>query len=1415
MRALIPSFISDRYQSQQSQGRFHTAALFVDISGFTALTESLMKHGKEGAEHLTNALNTIFIPLTAAVFAHSGFITTFAGDAFTALFPADNPETLHHTAQTAFLIRDFFSAHPKIETPYGSFSMGVKVGMSSGEVDWGIVGQGEKHTFFFRGEAVDSCAWAEHHAQQGDIIAAPSFIPQLANIATFIPIEDHARLTSLLQTIAPKTQVQPTFTRSELDPFVLDALIDLQTQAEFRDVASVFIAFDAPDETDRLNAFVSQVLVITATYGGYFNKLDFSDKGAVMLILFGAPVAYENNIVRAADFLLALKKTVNDVSWRAGLTVGTVYAGIMGGVERCEYTAIGRVVNLAARLMMAAPAGEIWLGSAASEGLANQGYALSSAGSFTFKGISQSMDVQRLEGGITGKPLEFEGRSFVGRNAELTQLASLIQPIFSGRFAGMIYIHGEAGIGKSRLVYELLIGAPSLKVFTFPVDEVLRQSLNPFRRFLREYFEQTQDKNLARFNQKLDDLIQIANDSNRAEIANELRRTRSILAAQVDLYTEDSLYAQLDPKLRFENTLIAFKQLILAESLRQPLVLHIEDAHWLDDDSQLMIDALTRDVAAYAFALILTSRYQDDGTPFMLDVDPDVVQSQIDLAHLAQTDVAAVAKQILKAEVSSGLATFLYNKTHGNPFFIEQLALYLQERELLQNPDASILDIAQTEIAAVPDSINAVLIARLDRLSAQVKQIVQTAAVLGHEFEVLVLAAMLHEDTRLLEKVRQAENQAIWTALTEIRYLFRHALMRDAAYDMQMRARLRELHLLAAGAIERLYAENLAEHYADLTYHYGCAKDDARERPYARLAGEYAAVQFANSEAIRYLNRALELTPESDSAERFDLHKALEAVCNLQGDRQTQQSHLEALEALLATLDQNERRAEIGMRRANFAFVTGDNAGTIEAAQQIMALPQSDAIAEYTALANRWWGSALLRAGEYAAAQEPLERALALAQKHHLPIIEIDVLRNMGIKEGDQNNHVAALEYYNLSLARAQQIRYRDGEAAALSQIGMVKNRQGEYLASKNAAEQALVICRDIGDRLLETNLLGNLSALFYAQGQLEEAKNYIEQQLRLCNQIGNLYGACIAQTNIAMLVSDLMQTDEALRRYEEALRLTRLIEFKENERRILNGMGMLYQNLGEYSQAKTYLEESLQLRQAANDRGGIAESLANLAYLEVKLGRYDSAENLAQQALALFNEINYPYGKSNILSFLGMIANLTGDYALAQAYCQQGLTIANEIQRPSEQALALSELAFALNRLAQPEEALAYYRQSFEIYHQLNQRYYEIEVLAGIATCLLTLNQLDEALMEVELILGDLHTTPTNIMYEPIRVYLTVYYVLKAVRDSRAEEILKQGYELLHQNAANTPDEDSRRSYLEAVPHHRELIALWTTLQT
>jgi class 3 adenylate cyclase len=461
MRPFVPQFILKQYQNQNYQGHFEAATLFFDISGFTSLTETLIRHEKEGAETLTGALAAIFGPLVHQVHIRGGIIPLFAGDAFTAVFPLDpqNPQqAILHALNTACLIQGNFADH-HIHTAYGDFQMGIKIGFSRGKVRWGIPRQDDAASFYFRGEAIQNCARCQQLAHTGEIVVDKMVLDMVQQHTQTEPIRDnhdhHRLIACSLKTPSPEVlSDQPT--KEALRPFLPQAVLDLTENGEFREICPVFIAFQEPANPSHLHAFIAQVLLLAHQYGGTLSQIDFGDKGSLIVLWFGAPMTYENNIERAAQCLLALQ-TANEqlavpVQWQAGMTFGIVWAGIRGGAERCEYGAVGDVVNLAARIATQPHWGQVWVSQAVYERIKNA-YFFSTLGDFRFKGKRQETSIYQLLRPRQTDEVSFYTERMIGRQTELTQSHQMLAPIFDGRFAGIIYIYGEAGIGKSRLLH--------------------------------------------------------------------------------------------------------------------------------------------------------------------------------------------------------------------------------------------------------------------------------------------------------------------------------------------------------------------------------------------------------------------------------------------------------------------------------------------------------------------------------------------------------------------------------------------------------------------------------------------------------------------------------------------------------------------------------------------------------------------------------------------------------------------------------------------------------------------------------------------------------------------------------------------------------------------------------------------------
>ena len=1281
MHNLVPQFIQTNARQKVFSGQFPALALFVDITGFTLVTSALIGYGKEGAEILADALITVFTPPVQSIYDHGGLISAFIGDGIVALFPNPTDETYRRATLAAWRIYQHMSANTAYVSPYGTFTFTVEVSLADGLVDWQIW-QGDtpspayqpaqNYAYHFAGEAIDRAIWGEQFVTGGDIIISRSVRDRLArtapNLAQTEPIviaDDTPaaifRLLALNELSLSSSPIPTPTANTEADtetdphlPFFSPDLQTLATQGEFRQVLSLFINLKTMPTPE--DPFGRQLFQLLHRYGGYLcrvGRIGAQDAGCTLLLFWGAPTSHENDIERALNFILDLQAQTT-IPLRAGISYHMAYAGFIGSPLREEYTCHGNYVILAARQMITAPWGRIWLDEATAQRAQDQ-FDLALVGEQTYKGFAEPQLAFELRGlRVKETPPRYQG-NLVGRQEEIDQLDAALQPIFAREFAGLIEVIGEAGIGKSRLIYELQQSlGHTVRWFHCPCDEILRRPLNPFRHWLSHYFTQDNNasdaENKAYFNQALDRLLSQLNDPT---LAVELERVQSFLGALIGLHWADSLYEQLEPRMRFENTLEALKTLLLAESLRQPVVLEIEDAHWLDTDSEQFLQRLSSHPTPYPLVIIVASRTPLDQAKF----DPDAPWHSIHLEPLSATGISHITAQLLGQNPTPTLNQRLLDRSEGNPFFIEQILLYLREQNLLVETPEGIAP-ATTGIL-LPDDVQAVLIARLDRLTAAVKSVVQTAAVLGREFEVRILSQMLRHDSDLATKVREAESEAIWTSLSELRYLFKHTLLRDAAYDMQLRARLRELHRLAGDTIKQVYQANLASYYPELAYHYQKAEVTPEEQTYAKLAGEQAAANFANAEALAYFTRALELTPSTDRSTTYELLLARVHIYSLQGDRDSEVRDLTTLQTLADQMTDEAtvvaaRRAHIGYCHTRYLETTGDFPNAALAAEETITQAQLGQESEMEAMGRLRWCVALWRQGQYDAARNQAERMLALARQQGMRAMETNAtlqLGNVALLTGD---YATAATHYQQTLPAYREQNNFMGQGASLFNLSEIEIYHGDYQAALAYQKEGLALFQRAGSRRHIAQTLQTMGYSLWAIGDYEAAIQHLESALTMIRAMGNRNYEASTHRHLGMLYRDLGHYDTAAQHFTDSLAVVQEIGNPRSEALTLLEMGLLAQHQAAPQTAMPQFEAVITFGTDLGLSYLRASGLTFLAHSLVDLGRIEEALSPYQEALSIRRELGEHHLAQEILAGLARLALTQNEPEQALSYVEE-----------------------------------------------------------------------------------------------------------------------------------------------------------------
>ena len=1250
MRRLVPDFVLQRCSEGETGGRLTATVLSVDVVGFSTITDRLSSHGQQGAEAMAMLMRRVFSGLIDAVHRNGGFVIGFAGDALTAVFADELIPDGAKRAVTAAAMMSERSGSAET-TPFGEFAIDVRIGAGRGEVAWGIALADDltRAAYFFHGSAVDDAAALQQMAEPGSTLVTAAVVDSVGPTVATARMGDHLILERGPVGVVPLDPAPaPTDFLDVLRLFVPDEVIFHAASGEFRHVVNVFIRVPTVRTDAQLAMLLRTVFALQTRHGGLFGRLDFGDKGAVLMLFWGAPVAHENDVMTALDFVVDLQAE-SEVSLEAGIAYGLVHAGFIGNESRDEYTCYGPPTNLAARLMTEAPRGETWVDESIAQ-KAGAGFELDLVGDKRLKGFTDAIRVFSLgERRLRGET-RFDG-TFVGRGDEIQRLDSFLQSSFNVGHRGVALVRGEAGIGKSRLVHEVVAHRCNdvdgqCTVAVCQSDETVRDSLNPFRYWLRRRFGQGEHQSLARnkraFSAVLDELIATTTDP---DLAGELDRTRSFLGALVGLNWSDSLYEELTGEARRENTFISLISLLRAEALKRPLVLVLEDVHWLDDDSRAFLPELLRAIEAESAPVAVVATSRPHASPL-----PGVNRSlTVDLEVLTLESIAEIAERQLGGPISPELAELLADRAGGNPFFAEELLRFLRDSKALVQHDGSWGRVSGMSSEGVPTDIRTVLVARFDALERSVSDVVMAGAVLGREGHADVVARMMGAES-VDEQIATAEAAGIWTIWPDRHFMFRHALVRDAAYQMQSMARRTALHEQALMALESFHAADASPPHGELGFHAERAGRPAEARHHLQLAGDAAAERFSNEQAAAHYTRALELTPEDAAEERFVLLLGREHAYSDLGLREEQLHDLEELADLAGRLSEAGAAVDIALRRCEYLLAVGDYDAAFEAGEQAAHLASALGDPRRLAAAHATLGRHYFRSDHGLEVDRHLQAATELARRHGFADIEADAQVAAGIAASERDRYDEARGHFERGLEGARRARDRRVEAWALNALGLLHLNRDEYEQARGYLEQALAIRREIGYRLGEAGALTNLAIVAEVQGRLAEAIRDHEEAMNIAIEIGDGYNEAWARNNLGFISATLGRFDAAADAYRRALAIGEDLGDRRIQGDVLANMSLMAHQMGDDAEALELARRAAALASTFGAREMLAEASTNEGHALVGLGHLDDAEFAYRRGLAIRAEVGQATKAVETVAGLARVQLAKGDVAAASA---------------------------------------------------------------------------------------------------------------------------------------------------------------------
>lgn len=1182
------------------------AALFADISGFTPLTDALVRAlgAQRGAEELTHWLNKIYDALVADIENFRGSVISFSGDAVTCWFDDQNSGTpaVFRATACALAIQQTMQQFAQVDIMgAGAIALAIKAVVTVGPARRFLIGDPKIQLIdALAGQTLYRLATGEHLAERGEVLLDDPAVLALGDQVEVVEWRHDPeggerfavvnRLRILVEPDPWPAQAVDALADDMVRPWLLPPVYERLTSGmgefltELRPTVALFLRFsgidydDDPESQFKLNTYLQSVQRILTRYDSYLLQLTIGDKGSNFYVSFGAPQAHEDDAIRAVAAALELRDLQLDFITKVqiGISQGLTRTGACGGIYRRTYGAIGDAVNIAARLMQSAPVGQV---------LVHQNVRKATVDNFTWnelpplqvKGKSQPVTAYQLISREEKRSIRLHEPKYalpmVGRVAELALIEQKLEAARLGQ-GQIVGISAEAGMGKSRLIAEVIRLAEERNVFGYGGE---CQSYGTSTSYLvwqniwRAFFDLDAASSVAHQIESLERQL--------AEIDPALLPRLPLLGTVLNLPIPDNeLTGSFDAKLRKESL-----ESLLVDCLRQhartmPFLLVLEDCHWLDPLSHDLLEIIGRAIVDLPVLIVIAYRPPQAGRLLAPRVSRLFHFTEIPLTDLSAEEIKQLVSFKLgqvygeQARLPQALIEKISQRADGNPFYIEELLNYLHDRNIdPQQPEA-------LEQIDLPDSLYSLILSRIDQLTENQKTLLKVASVIGRLFRAAMLWGISNQfgnQKRVqgdLDALSALDLTPLDTPEPELMYLFKHILTQEVAYETLSFATRAMLHNQIGQYIEGTYPNELDQYLDLLAFHFERSENPPKKREYLLKAAEAAQADYANMAAITYYQRALHLLPED---QRISGLLKLGQVFELVGEWENAEQINREAERLASGLNDAQRHAR----------------------------------------AQRALGWLLRKKGAYPEAEEWLLHARVSYQQLDDKAGVSHVLSNIGEIYRLQGRYDEARSFYNESLGLAEQIaESRDRQAArahALKGAGTVATWQGDYVTARELNQESLALRRELGDTPGVATLLNNLGIIARFQRDLTGARQMNEESLALFRQMGDRWAVGQLLNNQACVASDQGQYTEARLLLQESLMIRRQLGDKAGLALSLNTLADVVLDEGEFGDARPLLDESLEINRELGDQTAIA-------YLMEDYGGLAAAEANPQKALQL-----------------------------------------------------------------------------------------------------------------------------------------------------------------------------------------------------
>lgn len=1257
MPRFIPSFILHKVEKGLLTGDLSAYVILFDIVDFTVSCGKLFQMEKGGVEILSRYLGAAFHKPIEYLVYYGGFVSSFSGDSCTVIMPKRTPEEVLCSITR---IQEHFEGISEFE----GLPLRIRLSVSFGNVHWRIFNNPHQYEYVFTGEAFEDNI--ELQSLHKELLFSTKAAQQIGldlfedTEGGYIP-----KATTLCDVEARERPLSFTYKPETRQLFCHKDIPKVRQTEENRQAGYCFISLKGIPEPEVAQT-IQHIELLSAKYYGMVNKLECSDKGFLAIVIFGIPhnkgVFFEN-MCRFALELIGYEPKL-----RMGLSIGYVLACFVGSTVSKEYTAYGYPMNLAARLMSEARCGEVITDTYLRNQLDTQ-FFFHKLKTIKPKGFDTEVTCYRLNRQVSHDDM-FSQNPFVGREKEQEEITQFILKGFEDKDNRVVYIHGDPGIGKSRLI-ETALGKISKDVcnyLTVKCNQTEQRDLEIVTQLLNKITNYNPWTPLSESKAMFHGLWE-----DKAQGDKEMQRIESIIGSIWGYEWPGSNWSKIsdiDKPRQFRD---AFVYAINFMSKASPFMIRLEDAQWIDDTSKQFFRLLT-ETGNGNVVFVCSCRYEH-GNKIDLKL-PKCTKYDIELTRLTFQETAELVRNLVNPErnIPKETVEFIDGYAEGVPLFVEQLTLDMRGHDTLDNNGV---------IRGKPKykrnlKIYDVLDSRIDNLTDNVREALFRAAVLGNQFYVELLSKML--DSKLETELEQGEKNRIWQRhrkldksdplcdVEELQYIFNHVMIHKAAYDRMMDNKRSSLHFAAALAMERLYGTDLDKHAEDIGRHYESAQLlDPAAAMYCKAAEYYKKTRNYLA-AARCYKKALDAREKQDKESRVlstrpdtvpTINNWAEQMLNLGGAQNVAEASILLKKALEINLNCQKQ-------------IMCDKASTLEMQAKIYQ-----------------------DSSQFQQAVDLLNEALSYRKKNmdeYNPIIgkTYNELGNLYSYKGETKKAIAAFKQA-IKVWNNCNKQFSPEMADSMNDLARLYDSEDNKEEARVLFDKALAMRRETlgNDHIDLTETLNDYADFLIENDQLKEAEALLEEALRIRINILGINSLQVAETYNSMGIryKELDDFENAAYYLEQALSIR-----KQHPSANKYDLAESYQSFGDfllensdYQKALENVKQALEIREDIldSDHPDIAESLNSLANIYTELNMTAEAEECYSRSGKILEKLYVSHHHSDLAKFYKDRANSyieTNQYKMAEKLLHAALKI--NISLDGEKHLDTAEILDDLGRL-------------------------------------------------------------------------------------------------------------------------------------